>query len=65
MNINRNHRLTIVATAESDSERRRASVHVYEAECALHAARQSQVDAWIAAASNKLHEAILEFDAVA
>jgi hypothetical protein len=41
-----------------------AVAHVYDAECALHAARQTQVDAWISAASDKLHQAILELDAV-
>jgi hypothetical protein len=42
-----------------------AVAHVYDAECALHAARQTQVDAWISAASDKLHQAILELDAAA
>jgi hypothetical protein len=42
-----------------------AVAHLYDAECALHAARQSHVDAWISAASDKLHQAILELDAAA
>jgi hypothetical protein len=33
---------------------------VYKAECALHDAHQSHVDAWIAAASNRLHDALVE-----
>jgi hypothetical protein len=37
---------------------RTAATQLYDAECALHAARQSGVDAWIAAASNKLSDAI-------
>jgi hypothetical protein len=37
-----------------------AAQHLYEAECALHTAHQSHVDAWIAAASNRLHEAVVE-----
>jgi hypothetical protein len=37
-----------------------AAKHLYEAECALHAARQSHVDAWIAAAGDRLHEALVE-----
>ena len=32
---------------------------LYEAEVALHAAHQSAVDAWIAAAGDGLHEAVL------
>jgi hypothetical protein len=31
---------------------------LYEAECALHCAHQTGVDAWIAAASDRLHEAV-------
>jgi hypothetical protein len=34
---------------------------LFNAECALHAARQSGVDAWIAAASNKLSDAIRNY----
>jgi hypothetical protein len=33
---------------------------MYDAECALHIAHQSHVDAWVAAASAKLHAAIAE-----
>jgi len=36
-----------------DAERR-----MYDAECALHFAHQSHVDAWITAAADRLHEAI-------
>jgi hypothetical protein len=35
-----------------------AAQRLYDAECALHIAHQSQVDAWIAAADAKLHDAI-------
>jgi hypothetical protein len=34
--------------------------HLYDAECALHAAHQSHVEAWITAASEKLHQAVVE-----
>jgi hypothetical protein len=34
---------------------------LYDAEVALHAARQSRVDEWIAAASNRLHEAVTNY----
>jgi hypothetical protein len=40
-----------------------AARHMYEAEIALHAARQSQVDAWVAAAYEHLHRAIAEHTA--
>jgi hypothetical protein len=38
---------------------RAAASRLYDAECALHAAHQSGVDAWIAAASAKLHDAVV------
>jgi hypothetical protein len=37
-----------------------AARHMYEAETTLHCARQSHIDAWIAAAYDRLHEAVLE-----
>jgi hypothetical protein len=39
-----------------------AAGRLFDAECALHVARQSHVDAWIAAASDRLHDAVLEHD---
>jgi hypothetical protein len=36
-----------------------AAAQLYDSEIALHAAHQSQVDAWITAASDHLHEAVL------
>ena len=52
----------IATKAEDVAESRvcRAAQHLFEAEVALHAAHQSRVDAWIAAAGDKLHEAIVE-----
>ena len=35
--------------------------HLYDAECALHAAHQSHVEAWITAAAERLHDAIAEY----
>lgn len=32
--------------------------HVYDAECALHAAHQAGVESWITAAGNRLHVAL-------
>jgi hypothetical protein len=39
------------------------AVRLYDAEVALHIARQSQVDPWIAAAYGRLHQAIAEHNA--
>jgi hypothetical protein len=46
--------------AQADTRARAGARHVYDAECALHAAQQTHVDSWIAAAADKLHEAIVE-----
>ena len=35
-----------------------AGRRLYDAETALHAARQTHVDAWIAAAGDRLHDAV-------
>lgn len=53
-----------VRTANADDRRTAAARNLYDAECALHAARQSHVNAWIAAANDKLHLAVEEFLAV-
>jgi hypothetical protein len=50
-----------VLTAGADDRRTAAAQNLYDAECALHAAHQSHVNAWIAAASDKLHLAVEEF----
>jgi hypothetical protein len=44
----------------SDEQVRVAACHMYDAECALHIAHQSHVDAWVVVASAKLHAAIAE-----
>lgn len=46
-----------IHTRETDVER--AARRLYDAETALHAAHQTAVDKWIAAAANGLHEAVL------
>jgi len=46
--------ITTTTTSTSDELARR----LYDAETALHAARASHVDAWIAAAADRLHEAL-------
>jgi hypothetical protein len=40
-----------------------AALHLYEADFALHIARQSGIAAWVAAAYDRLHEAVLAYDA--
>lgn len=52
---------TIASDAtQPDARVRMAAKHVYDAECALRAAHQTQVDAWISAAAHKLQESIVE-----
>jgi hypothetical protein len=51
---------TTTPASTSDEQVRIAACHMYDAECALHVAHQSHVDAWIAAANSKLHAAIAE-----
>jgi hypothetical protein len=41
------------------AEREHTSKELYDAEVALHDARQAGVDSWIAAASEHLHRAVL------
>jgi hypothetical protein len=38
-----------------------AARRLFDAETALHAARQTHVDRWVTAASNKLHEAVVAY----
>lgn len=50
-------------TTAHDAHRERvraAASHLYDAEWTLHIAHQTKVDAWIAAANERLHEAITE-----
>jgi hypothetical protein len=51
-----------VWTAEDQIAVLKARARVYDAECALHAARQSHVDAWIAAAAEHLHHTLQRLD---
>lgn len=54
------HMITTVAPAGQDRIGR-AAAHLYDAECALHAAHRSGVQAWITAADRKLHKAVSEY----
>ena len=38
-----------------------AATRMYDAEVALHAARQSHVDSWVEAAYDRLHEAVEDY----
>ena len=50
----------IVADFEGRAERVSAAERrLYEAEFALHIAHQTRVDAWICAASDRLHDALV------
>ena len=53
---------TVVATLDHPAEDRVtiAARGLYDAEVSLHAARQSGVDRWIAAAYDRLHEAVAD-----
>jgi hypothetical protein len=46
-------------------ELRAAAARLYDAECALHSAHQSHVDAWVQTAHRRLHIAVTEYLAVA
>lgn len=48
-----------------DAAKALAASHLYDAECALHIAHQTHVDEWIAAAGDRLHDAIVEHRAAA
>jgi hypothetical protein len=50
--------LTTVLHDSGQDRVRVAAKHLYDAECAVHSAHQSHVDAWVKAASDKLHDAI-------
>jgi hypothetical protein len=53
----------VVATRDHMAEDRvrTAATRMYDAEVALHAARQSHVDSWVAAAYDRLHEAVEDY----
>jgi hypothetical protein len=55
--------MTTKTHAEAVAARELASKHVYDAEGALRAALQTDVDEWIQAAADKLHAAVVELEA--
>lgn len=55
---------TTTTQNNNDDERRTASEALYAAENALHAARQSGIDSWIKAAGDRLHEAVVRYEAI-
>jgi hypothetical protein len=54
----RGRRASAAAAADREAAAREAARRLYDAEIALHIARQTGVDAWISAAYDRLHEAI-------
>jgi hypothetical protein len=54
---------TTLDTTPAEDRVSDAALHLYEADFALHIARQSGIDAWVAAAYDRLHEAVLAYDA--
>ena len=56
--------LSTSTTATASQDRlMTAARHMYDAEGALHVARQADVDAWVVAAYDRLHLAIAEHNA--
>ena len=53
----------MASTTVLNPERDSAARALYDAEVALHAARQTQVDEWIRAAADRLHDAVLHYEA--
>jgi hypothetical protein len=51
---------TAVASTADEDRAHDTACHLYDAECALHVAHQTHVDAWITAASDRLHEAVAD-----
>ena len=52
--------ITCAPRAGSSNRVHAAARRLYDAECALHVAHQTRVDAWITAANEKLHQAVAE-----
>jgi hypothetical protein len=55
---------TTITTTDQDHSEQAASataVQLHRAELALHDARQTCVDAWISAAADRLHEAVVAY----
>jgi WhiB family redox-sensing transcriptional regulator len=59
------HRTAPAELADGSAELRAAAARLYDAECALHSAHQSHIDAWIDAANRSLHAAVTDYLAVA
>jgi len=61
--INREIATTTTTREAADSRLEVAARRLYEAEVALHIAHQTREDAWISAAADKLHLAVVELRA--
>jgi hypothetical protein len=51
----------MTATTSTEQHIDTCRCHLYDAECALHAAHQSHVPAWIDAAQARLHDRVVEY----
>jgi hypothetical protein len=55
-------RTTVTVLERMTDDRVALTAHrVYDAECVLHTARQSHIDEWILAASDRLHDALVDY----
>jgi hypothetical protein len=59
----RTHGIATPADHHNEGRAAVAAPHLFKAELALHDAHPSHVEAWIAAASDKLHQAVLDLAA--
>jgi hypothetical protein len=55
---------TMTVPAGTDQLLTSAAAHLYDAECALSTARATGDDIWIAAAADKLHQAVVWYEAL-
>ena len=55
---------TASASTADENRAHATACHLYDAECALHVAHQTHLDAWITAASDRLHAAVADHLAV-
>jgi hypothetical protein len=53
----------MISTTALDPDFESAARALYDAEVALHAAHQTQVDEWIRVAADRLHDAVLRYEA--
>ena len=57
--------MQIIDVQQAIEEYRASCEDLYRHECALHDANQTQVDSWIRAAADRLHDAVVRRDQAA